>query len=50
MSPIFDVLYVETISPYLDGDLEMNQALSQGLGMMKNLWCQTQNRYIKFVY
>ena len=35
MSPIFDVLYVETISPYLDGNLEMNQALSQGLGMMK---------------
>ena len=35
MSPIFDVLYVETLSPYLDGKLEMNLALSQGLGMMK---------------
>ena len=35
MSPIFNVLYVETLSPYLDGKLEMNLALSQGLGMMK---------------
>ena len=35
MSPIFEVLYVETLSPYLDGKLELNLALSQGLGMMK---------------
>ena len=35
MSPIFEVLYVETISPYLDGQLEMNLALSQGLAMIK---------------
>ena len=35
MSPIFEVLYVETVSPYLDGKLEMNLALSQGLAMMK---------------
>jgi flagellar biosynthetic protein FliP len=35
MSPIFDVLYVDVLSPYLDGTLEMNLALSQGLGMMK---------------
>ena len=35
MSPIFDVLYVETLSPYLDGKLELDIALSQGLGMMK---------------
>ena len=35
MSPIFEVLYVETLSPYLDGKLELNLAMSQGLGMMK---------------
>ena len=35
MSPIFNVLYVETVSPYLDGKIEMNLALSQGLDMMK---------------
>ena len=35
MSPIFEVLYVETVSPYLDGKLEMNLALSQGLALMK---------------
>ena len=35
MSPIFDVMYVETISPYLDGKMEMNVALTQGLAMMK---------------
>jgi len=35
MSPIFDVMYVETISPYLDGKMEMNAALAQGLAMMK---------------
>ena len=35
MSPIFEVLYVETVSPYLDGKIEMNVALSQGLAMMK---------------
>jgi flagellar biosynthetic protein FliP len=35
MSPIFDVLYVDILTPYLDGNLEMNLALSQGLGMMK---------------
>ena len=35
MSPIFEVLYVETLSPYLDGKIEMNVALSQGLAMMK---------------
>ena len=35
MSPIFDVMYVETISPYLDGKMEMNAALTQGLAMMK---------------
>tara|TARA_B100001059_G_C17777507_1_gene552168 strand:- start:423 stop:1187 length:765 start_codon:yes stop_codon:yes gene_type:complete len=35
MSPIFEALYVETVSPYLDGKLEMNLALSQGLALMK---------------
>ena len=35
MSPIFEVLYVETLSPYLDGNLELDMAMSQGLGMMK---------------
>jgi flagellar biosynthetic protein FliP len=30
MSPIFDVLYVDILTPYLDGNLEMNLALSQG--------------------
>ena len=30
MSPIFEVLYVETLSPYLDGKLELNIALSVG--------------------
>jgi len=35
MSPIFEVLYVETLSPYLDGKLSMELAMNQGLSVLK---------------
>jgi len=35
MSPIFDVLYVETLTPYLDGNLSTEMAMSQGLSVLK---------------
>jgi len=35
MSPIFEVLYVETVTPFLDGKMQMEQALSQGLALLK---------------
>jgi len=35
MSPIFDVLYVETLTPYLDGNLSTEMARSQGLSVLK---------------
>ena len=35
MSPIFDVLYTETISPYLDGKLATELAMNQGLSVLK---------------
>ena len=35
MSPIFEVLYVETVTPFLDGKMQMEQALSQGLALIK---------------
>ncbi|GIR83823.1 MAG: hypothetical protein CM15mP85_04470 [Rhodobacterales bacterium] len=39
MSPIFEVLYVETVTPFLDGKIQMDQALSEGLALLKkNLW------------
>ena len=36
MSPILELLYIETISPYLDGNLSMEIALDQGLSVMKD--------------
>ena len=36
MSPIFEVLYVETVTPFLDGKMQMEQALSQGLALLKD--------------
>ena len=35
MSPIFEILYLETITPYLDGKLSAEIALSQGLSLLK---------------
>ena len=35
MSPIFEVLYIETINPYLDGNLPMEIAMNQGLSVLK---------------
>lgn len=35
MSPIFEVLYDETLSPYLDGKLSMELAMNQGLSVLK---------------
>ena len=35
MSPIFEVLYVETVTPFLDGKMQMEQALLQGLALLK---------------
>lgn len=35
MGPVFDVLYNETLAPYLDGQIELNIALAQGLATMK---------------
>ena len=35
MSPIFDVLYVETLTPYLDGNLSTEMAMSQGVSVLK---------------
>ena len=35
MNPIFDVLYVETLTPYLDGNLSTGMAMSQGLSVLK---------------
>ena len=35
MSPIFEILYTETITPYLDGNLSAEIAISQGLSLLK---------------
>lgn len=35
MSPIFEILYLETITPYLDGNLSAEIAISQGLSLLK---------------
>ena len=35
MSPIFEILYAETITPYLDGKLSAEIAISQGLSLLK---------------
>ena len=35
MSPIFEVLYIETLNPYLDGKLSTELAMSQGLSVLK---------------
>jgi len=35
MSPIFEVLYIETLNPYLDGNLSTELAMSQGLSVLK---------------
>jgi flagellar biosynthetic protein FliP len=35
MSPIFEVLYVETVTPFLDGNIQINQALTEGLALLK---------------
>ncbi|MAC85940.1 MAG: flagellar biosynthetic protein FliP [Flavobacteriales bacterium] len=35
MSPIFDVLYIETLNPYLDGKLSTELAMTQGLSVLK---------------
>jgi flagellar biosynthetic protein FliP len=35
MSPIFEVLYVETLTPFLDGNIQINQALTEGLALLK---------------
>jgi flagellar biosynthetic protein FliP len=36
MSPIFELLYIETLSPYLDGKLSMEIAINQGLSVLKD--------------
>ncbi len=35
MSPIFEVLYIETLNPYLEGNLSIELAMSQGLSVLK---------------
>jgi flagellar biosynthetic protein FliP len=35
MSPIFEVLYIETLNPYLEGNLSTELAMSQGLSVLK---------------
>ena len=35
MSPVFELLYAETVNPYLEGDLQPDVAIAQGLGTMK---------------
>ena len=35
MSPIFEVLYVETVTPFLDGKIQMERALAEGLAILK---------------
>jgi flagellar biosynthetic protein FliP len=35
MSPIFEVLYVETVTPFLDGKIQMERALADGLAILK---------------
>ena len=35
MSPIIEVLYAETLTPYLDGNLSTEMAMSQGLSVLK---------------
>ena len=35
MSPIFEILYLETITPYLDGKLSAEIAIGQGLSLLK---------------
>jgi flagellar biosynthetic protein FliP len=35
MSPIFEVLYIETLNPYMDGNLSTELAMSQGLSVLK---------------
>ena len=35
MSPIFEVLYIETLNPYMDGKLSTELAMSQGLSVLK---------------
>ena len=36
MSPIFDVIYLETINPYLNGSLGTQEALSRGSAVLKD--------------
>ena len=35
MSPIFEILYADTITPFLDGQIQVNQALTEGLALLK---------------
>ena len=35
MAPVFDVIYSGSIGPYLDGQLALQPALNQGLGVLK---------------
>ena len=35
MRPIFEVLYVETVTPFLDGKIQMERALADGLAILK---------------
>lgn len=35
MSPVFELLYAETVNPYLEGALQPDVAIAQGLGTMK---------------
>ena len=35
MSPIFEILYIDTITPYLDGKLSADIAITQGLSLLK---------------
>ena len=35
MSPIFEILYIETLNPYLEGKLSTELAMSQGLSVLK---------------
>ena len=35
MSPIFEILYSDTITPFLDGQIQINQALTEGLALLK---------------
>jgi flagellar biosynthetic protein FliP len=35
MAPVFEVLYSDAISPYLDGNIQLERALNDGIGLLK---------------